>query len=75
MPPLRPILPDDVLESGYVYISVGLDPRGEIVTDVAYDGMSIAQAIGELVSASDVLRDENRTAWLEITEEELINES
>jgi hypothetical protein len=65
------ILPDDVPEFGYIYISLGLDAEGGTTVAWDYQGLSIGHAIGELITLSDVLRDENREAWDEIPDEEL----
>ena len=64
------ILPADVPEIGYVYISLGLDAEGGTTVAWDYQGISIGHAIGELIALSDVLRDENREAWDEIPTEE-----
>jgi hypothetical protein len=64
------ILPDDVPEVGYVYISLGLDANGGPATAWDYDGISIEAAIGHLIALSDVLRDQNREDWEPLEVEE-----
>lgn len=68
--PAKRILPDDVPEVGYIYISLGLDAEGGTTVAWDYDGIPIGHAIGELIALSDVLRDENRDAWVEVTDDE-----
>lgn len=69
------ILPDDVPEVGFVYISLGLDAEGGPAVAWDYDGVSIEAAIGHLIALSDILRDQNREDWepledLELDEDE-----
>jgi len=56
-------LPDDVVETGYVLISVGLDESG-VAVGYDYEGLPPEQAIGYLIAFSDILREESKLAML-----------
>lgn len=68
--PIKRLLPDDVPEIGYIYISLGLDAEGGTTVAWDYQGIPIGHAIGELIALSDVLRDEIRGAWDDTPNEE-----
>lgn len=61
------ILPDEVPEIGYIYISLGLDAEGGITVGYDHDGMTDETAIGYLIAYSDVLRRENEISWMAST--------
>lgn len=58
----RSALPDEVPETGYVLISVGID-EGGIAMAYNYDGLTPEAAIGYLTSVTDLIRDDIRFAW------------
>lgn len=62
MPGDRSALPDNIPETGFILISVGLD-EGGIAMSYRYDGLSPESAIGYLTTVTDLMRDEVRFAW------------
>lgn len=58
----RSALPDDIPETGYIIISVGVDADG-VAMAYSYEGLAPESAIGYLVSVTDLMRDEVRFAW------------
>lgn len=61
------VLPKNVPEIGYIYISLGLDPDGGTSVGQTYEGMTIEAAIGYLIAYSDVLRRDNEASWNLVT--------
>lgn len=73
MPGDRSALPDDIPETGFILVSVGLD-EGGIAMAYRYDGLSPEAAIGYLTTVTDLMRDEVRFAWHAARLEELDDE-